>query len=167
MLQQERETLTELAMEHVSKLFKTQSLGAFYQDGVQHKLGLLLQAVDRAALAVEKPVLFSEIVPGFDLVILRHPDNANSHPKVTDEFDARAMSSVDESCLVLLGEAFTQHLKERSAAGEEDQGAYIFQGGDGLHYFGFKSSDRHSILREMGVAEDGLVNFIPGSEVMQ
>lgn len=167
MYRQEREQLSNLAVGHVSILFKNNPLGAFYQDSVKHKLGLLLQAVDRAALAVNKPVLFSEIVPGFDLVVLSNPDKTQSRSAETDEFDSRAMSSVDESCLLLLSEALEQHMKERAAAGEEEHGAFIFQGGDGLHYFGFKTSDRLAVLREMGVAEDGLVSIFPGSEVLQ
>lgn len=166
MLQQEREYLANLAMERVSGLFKLQP-GAFYEESVQHKLILLMQAVDRAALAANKPTLFAEIVPGFDLVILRNPD-LPVPAQDAEQLDPRSLSSVDETCLVMLGQALVQYLAERKAAGDDDeQGAFIYQGHDGLHYFGFKTLYRHAVLKEMGVSEDGLVSYAPGSEVLQ
>lgn len=167
MEQKEREYLAGLATERVVGLFKTFP-GAFYQDSVQHKLILLLQAIDRVAVATDKPILFSGIVPGFDLVILRNPDAPLRVPSNPAPLDQRALSSVDETCLALLSQAFEQHLAARHAErGSEEAGSFIYEGGDGLHYFGFRSQYRSGVLKEIGVSEDGLINvaaFIEGGK---
>lgn len=165
MLQQERESLANLATERVSGLFKTQP-GAFYKESLRHKLLLLLQAVDRTALASAKPVLFAEIVPGFDLAILSNPTTSRK-PAEDDPLDSRTLSAVDESCLRLLGEALSQYLAERKGVGDDDEGAFIFQGGEGLHYFGFKTLYRQAVLKELGVSEDGLVSYVPSKWGLQ
>lgn len=164
MFQQERIKLSGLAVEQVSCLFGTKP-GPFYLESMQEKLNLLLQAVDKAAHAVNGPVLFPEIIPGFDLVILRNPDQALNPEGGVDQFDAKALSAVDESCLQMLAQAVEKHMGERELSGEDQLGAYIFKGSDGLHYFGFRTRDRATILGEMGVADDGIIKF--GSEVLQ
>lgn len=165
MFQQERECLAGLATERVSGLFNTQP-GPFYKDSLQHKLILLLQAVDRAAFAAARPILFAEIVPGFDLAVLSNPD-ATRKPPEADPLDSRSLSSVDESCLRLLGQALSQYFAERQMAGDDEEGAFIFQGGEGFHYFGFKTMYRQAVLKEMGVSEDGLVSYFPGKWGLQ
>ena len=159
MLQSQREHLAGLATEQITALFKS-APGAFYQEGVQAKLLMLLQAVDRAAFAVDKPVLFTEILPGFDLVVLRNPDI----PVVgitQDALDSRALSSVDETCLALLSQALEPCLKAQSS--DDEQGAFIYQGDDGLHYLGFRTRFRTEMLAQIGVAPDGLVTLSGGS----
>lgn len=165
MLQQEREHLATLATERVAGLFRDQP-GAFYQDSVRHKLIMLIRAVDRAAKAASRPILFAGIVPGIDLVVMRNTDAA-SESTADGDLDPRTVSAVDETCLAMLGQAISQELAQRRAGGEEDEGAFIFQGGDGLHYFGFKTLYRQAVLKEMGVSEDGLASFIPGSGSLQ
>lgn len=167
MLQTKREHLAGLATQRVAGLFQ-ESPGPFYVDSVQQKLTLLLQAVDRAALAATQPILFAGILPGFDLVIMRNPDLATTASANAEPLDPRTVSAVDESCLALLGRALTQVFAERATQGfVEEEGAFIFDGGDGLHYFGFKTLYRQAVLKEMGVSESGLVSYLAPSGVLQ
>lgn len=160
MLQSQREHLAGLATAQISALFKSPP-GAFYQEGVQAKLLMLLQAMDRAAVAVDKPVLFSEILPGFDLVILRNPDvplvGVTEAP-----LDVAALSSVDETCLALLARALDEYLAAQKQ-GENEEGAFIYRGDDGLHYFAFRTAFRDTILAQMGVSKDGLLTLDGGT----
>lgn len=157
MLQQEREHLAGVAMRSVAEVFDSRP-GSFYDDSVQHKLILLLQAMDRVAVATDKPVLFGDILPGFDVVILRNVDVSLNLAEGGNPLDERALSSVDETCLAILGHGLEHHLAQRAKSGGEDHGVYVYEGGDGLHYFCFRTAYRAAVLAEMGVSPDGLID---------
>lgn len=166
MLQHERDQMAGIATARIAGLFQGDS-NSFYLDSLRHKLVVFLQAIDRAVRATDRSVLFADAIEGFDLVVLRNPDLPLGEDD-SPALDSRAQSSVDESCLTLLSEALNKYLVERLAAGEDvGEGAFVYKGGDGLHYFVFKSQYRQSILRELGVSEDGLISHDSGSGVLQ
>lgn len=162
MLQGQRQHLAGLATERIAALFHDQP-GAFYRDSVHQKLILLLQAVDRAALAVSSPLLITSAIPGFDLVVMRNPDAPA--PTADAAVDPRAVSAIDETCLDLLGKAVEKMLAESDHTGAP--GAFIYQGGDGLHYFGFRTEHRADILKQLGISEDGVIHDATGSGMLQ
>lgn len=162
MLQGQRQHLAELATERIAALFHDQP-GAFYRDSVHQKLILLLQAVDCAALAVSSPLLVAGAIPGFDLVIMRNPDAPA--PAADATVDPRMVSVIDETCLDLLGKAVEKTIAESGQSGEA--GAFIYQGGDGLHYFGFRTEHRAAVLKQLGISEDGVIHHATGSGMLQ
>jgi len=149
MQQQEREMLAGHAANAVMGRFKTAPDG-FYSENVRQKLILLLQIVDRLALQTEAPLFFSEIVSGYDLVVMR-PSGWVPPTDVDAPFDSRVLSAVDDRMLVLLGETF-------AGVAQPSAGAHVFSSEDGLVYFGFQSVHRAATLAEMGLSLTELVN---------
>ena len=79
------------------------------------------------------PVLFSDIVPGLDLAILRRS------PSVCEVVD-------DELRQVAL------RVLDRAAESDDTPGAWIKEF-DGLSFFAWRSSHREALLKEIGVRE--------------
>lgn len=158
MLQQERDYLSGVAAEKVMGLFRVNP-GAFYEESVRHKFKLLMQAVDRATVGAGRPVLFTGIIPGYDLAVLQ-PHGAQLVVPPGDEIDPRSVSSVDETCLALLSKACDQHFAVAQQQGEgPSEGVLLYESADQLVYVAFKTEVRAKALASMGVSDDGLMTL--------
>jgi len=158
MLPHERKRLSELASEKVVELFRVHP-GEFYQESVTHKFMLLLQTVDRAVVVANGPVIYTGLIPGYDLIVLKK--EAEPFLGVFEPLDPRAVSTADETCLALLARACEIHFASNQNEGESPlEGVFSFLGEDGLMYVGFKSEVKDQVLRAVGVSPDGLVPLI-------
>lgn len=164
MLTAERENLAGLAARQVVGLFSSDP-GEFYQDGLKRKLNLLLLTVDRVSAEASRPVVCSDIIPGFDLVVTR-PQGAGKPERLAedDAVDAAACASLDERCLQLLSQALDRAAEAPAQRGER---VVVWESLDGTCYFGFKTVDRTRALEALGIVEADMINVSMTLEVVQ
>lgn len=147
MLQSEREFLAGHAVKAVMSRYEVAPCG-FYSENVRQKFIFLLQAVDRLVQNVRQPLLFTDVLPGFDLVVMQ-PEGWT--PAAAAEFDSRVLSSVDDRVLELLAQAL-------EGMAHDAAGAHVFESQDGLVYFGFQSAQRAEVITEMGISPDSILD---------
>lgn len=140
MQKSERANLAELAANKVVGGAGVEGAG-FYGENVRQKFIFLLQVVDHLAANAQMPLLLTDILPGFDLVVMKPERWA---PQGDIVFNSQHFSSVDDRVLdllaVALGDSFLR-----------EPGAQVFEAEDGMVYAAFRSAIRAEVLREMGL----------------
>lgn len=150
MLLNERELVASQAVSRMGQILG--SAEGVLADTVKQKLVLLFSAMDQVAQAANRPLLITDILPGYDMVIVRaevvgHPD---SIPKAG--IDVRALTPIDPAIL----HGLTMVLDGEFSVAKG--GALLYESDDGTHYIGFQSKNRAIALTHMGIyAEDAVL----------
>lgn len=155
----EREQFAAKASARAQELLGKQNVGAFYTDALTQKIVVALKALDAAAIAADKPLLVTSVLPGFDLIVAK-PQGVRVDFDDTAT-DVRALSKLDLNTVELLGRIAD------SATANAAEGAFTFKSHDGLHYFAFRSQYREKALQAVGVLPDGLQQVEATAEVLQ
>lgn len=147
MLLNERELVASQAVSRMGQILG--STEGMLADAVKQKLVLLFGAMDQVAQAANRPLLITDILPGYDMLIVRA--EVVGHPETVPKagMDVRALTPIDPS--ILHGLAMVLDGEFSVAKG----GALLYESGDGTHYIGFQSKNRAIALNHMGIyAED-------------
>lgn len=156
----ERVSLAKKGTDLICSLFRDGAgdVGLPYRESVAAKLELLVIAADEAVRKAGKPVVFEDVIPGFVAVALR-AQGAAPLPSEVRPLDARAISSANETCLILLSHALKglQIKDARTNAGTRG-GAYIFLSADETHYFLMRKECAQETLNSIGIIPEAMIN---------
>lgn len=148
MLIAEREVIAEQAVLQINDVMGGNT-SEMLADAIKHKLIMLMGVVDEAVEGTERPVLITELVPGYDMMAARsqsaRPDTLVSKTGV----DVRACLPVDSAVLKCLSRAL-----DAQFAAAPGKGALLYESKDGTHYVAYPAKDRAAALLNMGVAVD-------------
>jgi hypothetical protein len=150
MLLSEREQLVEKAIAYIATYAPALKASPEYAERLRHKLMAMLLAVDSAVRVATKPLLFADLVPGFDLLALQSFEAGASVPEVENAIDVRAAVSLDEATLNMLGLVFQKVFGDK--VGDPQERCCVYQTQDDVHLVFFQSNRRQHALAAIGVS---------------
>lgn len=148
MLQTERQMVAAHAVSRVGKVLG-KGFGEVLSETLAHNFELLFVAVDRAAEAANRPLIITDMLPGYDVVIARAAVTGHREMMPKAGMDVRGGTSVSPEFLRALTMALDDEFKEAASTASA---AMMFESQDGTCYVAFQSKDRAQALMEMGIS---------------
>lgn len=151
MLQTERQTFVAQTMAQIDGLLMRDVHWEMHRESLREQFLQTIAIIDRISYATQAPLLLTDWVPGYDLVVARRVAD-QSPEKAAMPFNGHSLMTIDERNLDLLSAIFDSLFKSIQ------QETAVFSSADGTHYVCFKSSYRDAALDAMGIAKDGVIN---------
>lgn len=147
MLQTERQMVADHAVSRVGKMLGS-GVDEVLSETLSQNFVLLFAAVDSAADAANRPLIITELLPGYDVVVARAAvnDSAEMYPKAG--MDIRGGTPVSPEFLRALTMALDQEFSEAG----NSSAALMFESKDGSCYVAFQSKNRAEALMNMGIS---------------
>jgi len=147
MLNNERSHVAEVAVARMSAVMGMAADSVLIET-LKQKLILMLSTMDMAAASVERPLLVTDVVPGYDCLVLGAKFSADNIQTDVDA-DVRIQTALDPELLQSLAIALDIEFKENG-------GALVFESDDGTHYIGFESKNRAQALSSANIGQGSL-----------